>query len=282
MAERIKEGIVLNLFWHELRSRFGTILGWGIGLALFGAMNIGVWPDVGEQMGSLADLAVLQAIGFDLGSFTGFVASAVIGYIPLILGIYAIIASTGTLAGEEDDGTLELIVAAPLSRWQIVTVKAVALQIAAFLMIVIAGLGNVLTLEAIRGLIEVDVTSAEFFVVTLSAWPITGAFIMMGLFLGAFLPSRRTAALTMTLIFIASYFGLLLVRFAETLQPFEVLSLFNYFDFTATAFTEGPQAQDVGILLGVALVFFVLALLSFRRRNVTVGAWPWQRARVSG
>lgn len=273
---------MLNLFRHELRSRYGTILGWGMGLALYGAMNIAVWPEAGEQMQSMADLAVLQAIGFDLGSFAGYTASAVIGYIPLILGIYAIIASTGTLAGEEDDGTLELIVAAPLSRWQIVTVKAIALQIAAFLIIVIAGFGNALTLEAIRGLIELDVTSAELFVVTLSTWPITGAFIMMGLFLGTFLPSRRTAALTMTMIFIVSYFGLFVVRFAETLQPFEVLSLFNYFDFTATAFTEGPQAQDVGVLLGVALIFFALALLSFRRRNVTVGAWPWQRARVSG
>ena len=273
---------MVNLFWYELRSRFGVILGWGIGLALFGAMNIGVWPEAGEQMQPLADIAVLQAIGLALGSFAGFVASAVIGYFPLILGIYAIIASTGTLAGEEDDGTLELIVAAPLSRWQVVTVKAIALEISAFLIIVIGGLGNALTLEAIRGLIEVDVTSAELFVVTLSAWPITAAFIMMGLFLGAFLPNRRTAALTTSLIFIASYFGLLLVRIAETLQPFEVLSLFNYFDFTATAFTEGPQAQDVGFLLGVALIFFVLALLSFRRRNVTVGAWPWQRARVIG
>ncbi len=272
---------MLNLFWHELRSRFGAILGWGIGLALFGAMNIGVWPEVGEQIQSMAELSIVLMLGMDLGSFAGYVASAVIGYIPLILGIYAIIASTGTLAGEEDDGTLELIVAAPLSRWQIVTVKAIALGISAFLIIVIAGLGNALTLEAIRGLIEVDVTSAEFFVVTLSAWPTTVAFMMMGLFLGAFLPSRRTAALTMTVIFIVSYFGLLLVRFAETLQPFEVLSLFNYFDFTATAFTEGPQAQDVGILLCVALIFFVLALLSFQRRNVTVGAWPWQRARVS-
>ena len=272
---------MLNLFWYELRSRFGAILGWGIGLAMFGAMYIAIWPEAGEQMQSFGDLAVMQALAFEVGSFAGYIASAVIGYIPLILGIYAIIASTGALAGEEDDGTLELIVAAPLSRWQVVTAKATALAIAAFLIIVIAGLGNALALEAIRGLIELDVTSAEMFMVTLSAWPITVAFMMMGLFLGAFLPSRRTAALTTTLVFVASYFGLLLIRFAEILEPFEVLSLFNYFDFTSTAFTEGPQAQDVGILLGMALIFFVLALLSFRRRNVTVGAWPWQRARPS-
>ncbi len=272
---------MINLFWHELRSRFGAILGWGIGIALFGAMYIVIWPEVGELFQSMSDMEIWQAFAFDLGSFAGYIASALIQYVPLILGIYVIIASTGTLAGEEDSGTLELIVAAPLSRWQVVTVKAVALAIAAFLIIVIAGLGNALTLEAIRGLIEVDVSSTELFVATLSAWPITMAFMMMGLFLGSFLPSRRAAALTVTVIFIASYFGLLLAGFAESLEPTKALSLFNYFDFTATVFTEGPQAQDIGILLGIALAFFVLALLSFQRRNVTVGAWPWQRARVS-
>lgn len=37
-------------------------------------------------------------------------------------------------------------------------------------------------------------------------------------------------------------------------------------------------ASDVLILVGAAVVFFILALVSFQRRNVTVGAWPWQRA----
>ena len=273
---------MLNLFWHELRSRFGAILGWGIGLALFGAMYIVIWPEIGEQFQSMSDMAIWQAFAIDLGSFAGYIASSLIQYVPLILGIYVIIASTGTLAGEEDDGTLEMIVASPLSRWQVVTAKAIALAIAAFLIIVIAGLGNVLALEAIRGLIELDVTSVELFVATLNAWPITMAFMMMGLFLGAFLPSRRTAALIMTTIFIASYFGLLLAGFAESLEPTRVLSLFNYFDFTTAVFTEGPQVQDIGILLGIALIFFILALISFQRRNVTVGAWPWQRARKAG
>jgi ABC-2 type transport system permease protein len=67
----------------------------------------------------------------------------------------------------------------------------------------------------------------------------------------------------------------------ESLDPIKPLSLFTYFDSSETVFSEGVQASDVLILLGVAAVFFALALLSFQRRNVTVGAWPWQRARIS-
>ncbi len=273
---------MFNLIWHELRSRWGTILGWGIGIGMFGALYIGIWPEAGESMQQIADLSIYQAMGVDMVTFEGYIASVVIQYLPLLLGIYAIIASTGTLAGEEESGTLELIVAAPLSRLQIVTVKALALSIVVFLMILVAALINMLVLNAIRGLTEVNVTSAEFVTAHLGTWPLTVTFIMMGLFLGAFLPSRRIAALTMTVIFIASYFGLILVNFVESLESIKVIFLFNYLNSSATVFTEGQQAEDVALLLGLALIFFGLALLSFQRRNVTVGAWPWQRARVSG
>lgn len=273
---------MLNLFWYELRSRLGTILGWGIGLGLFGALYIGVWPEAGEAMQEIGDLAIYQAMGIDMTSFAGYIASVVVQYVPLILGIYAIIASTGTLVGEEESGTLELIVAAPLGRWQIVTVKAIALSIVVFLMIVIAALVDVLVLNAIMGFVEVDVTSGELFTAMLSTWPLTVAFMMMGLFLGALLPSRRAAALTLTVIFIASYFGLILVGFADSLEPLKPIFLFGYLNSTATVFSDGQQMENVAVLLGLAVLFFGLALMSFQRRNVTVRAWPWQRARLSG
>ena len=271
---------MLNLFRHEMRSRLGTILGWGIGLGMFGALYIGVWPEAGEAMQEIGDLAIYQAMGIDMTSFAGYMASVVVQYVPLILGIYAILASTGTLAGEEDSGTLELIVAAPLGRWQIVTVKAIALSLVVFLMIVVAAILDVLVLNAIRGLTEVDVTSSELFMAMIGTWPLVVAFTMMGLFLGAYLPSRRAAALTLSVIFIASYFGLILVGFAESLEPLKPMFLFNYLNSTASVFIEGQKPEDVAILLGLAMLFFGLALLSFQRRNVTVRAWPWQRARV--
>ena len=98
---------------------------------------------------------------------------------------------------------------------------------------------------------------------------------------GAYLPSRRTAALVTTVIFIANYFGENLAGFVESLDALKPLSLFSYFDSSATVFTEGVKAGDVGVLLGVAALFFGLALLGFQRRNVTVGAWPWQRSTIS-
>jgi ABC-2 type transport system permease protein len=272
---------MLNLFRHELQSRLGAAVGWGIGLILFGALYISVFPEMGEQMAGLADLSIYRALGMDMGSFAGFIASVVLQFLPLLLGIYVIITSTEALAGEEDSGRLELVLAMPLKRWQIVTTKALAIGLTAFAILVIAGVGNALVLQAIKATTPVDVTPVQLFGAILNGWPITMTFAMLGLFLGAYLPNRRTAALTLTVIFVASFFGKTLTGLVDSLEGVRRFSVFTYLDTSVTVFSEGVQAGDVALLLGLAALFFVLALLSFERRNVTVGAWPWQRAQMA-
>ena len=271
---------MFNLLKREIVSRRNAILGWGIGLALFATMYIGIYPEMAEeiQMMDLSDISFYQAMGVEMGSFPGYLSSTVVQFMTVILGVYAIIAGTGTLAGEEDGGTLELIVAAPLPRWQIVAMKALALALVLLLIQAIAAAGSVAVFSAVD--VETEVTAGDLFLAVMSGWPLLLAFAMLSLVLGAFLPTRRVAAMAATVLFIASYFGEGLLGMVSSLEPLRPLSLFYYFDATPAIFTEGVDAADVALLLGVALLFFVLALLSFERRNITVGAWPWQRARA--
>lgn len=269
---------MFNLFKFEFLSRCGAIFGWGIGLALFGAMYIGLLPEVGAAMESIKDLSIYQAMGIELGSSAGYLASTVVQFSPIILGIFAIISGTAILAGEEDNGTLELVLASPLRRWQIVSMKALALGIVLVFMLLISAAGSILVLNSID--MDIDVAAPDLLVAILNGWPITMAFTMISLWLGSYLPSRRIASLVATVVFIASYFGEMAVNMVESLEPLRKLSLFSYFDSTQTVFTDGVQTSDLLTLIGVALLFFVLALLSFQRRNITVGAWPWQKGRV--
>jgi len=271
---------MLSLLKHELLSRWRAMLGWGVGLALFGAMYISIYPQVSEQMAQISDLAIYEAMGIEMTTFEGYIASVVLSYVALLLGIYAIVTSTKTLAGEEDAGTLELVMAQPLSRWQIVAMKTAGIAVAMFAALVVAAIGDAIVLQAIRSTTSVNVTPLELGLAVIGAWPITMAFVTFGIFLGAFLPSRRIAAIVATVVFVASFFAEGISGMTESLKPIKPFSLFAYFDSTATTFTEGVAVSDVAVLLIVALVFFVLALIGFQRRDVTVGAWPWQRMRT--
>jgi ABC-2 type transport system permease protein len=269
-----------RLILQELKFRRNAIIGWGLGLCFFPLVYITIYPSVAEEMAGLADLEIYQAMGVNLGSFEDWIGSILILFVPMILSIYALINGTGTLAGEEEDGRLEMIVTLPLERWQIVTAKAIALSIATFIILLIVSLVSAVVLLGIQSQAESQVTPFELTTAMLTAWPLVFAFAMMSLFFAAFSSRRRIAALIMTAVLIISYFGANLITQVSSLASLEPIFLFSYLDSTANAVLNGQQIGNVLVLLAVGLVSFVLALYFFTQRNLTVSAWPWQRTRV--
>src|SRR5688500_6333806 len=106
-----------SLFAYEVRSRRGALLGWGIGLALYSAMYTSLYPQMAEQMAGLADLPIYRFLGISLLTFEGYLSSTVLMFLSVLLGIYAVTAGIHTLVGEEEEGTLELLVTTGLRRW---------------------------------------------------------------------------------------------------------------------------------------------------------------------
>ena len=274
---------MLRLLLQELRFRRGAIIGWGLGLLFFPVVYVGLYPSFADQMSSfqeILELPIYQAMGISFGSFEGYMASTVTNLVPVILAVYAVINGTGTLAGEEDSGRLELIVALPIPRWQIVAVKAVALGVALLVILAITSAGAALTLLSIVEQVDTTVTAADLFLSLMAAWPLVMAFGMISLFLGAFCPSRRVASTIATVVVIGSFLGSNLTGMIDSLQSIEWLFLFRFYEATADALKNGQPGENILILLGVTLAAFGLAVLFFQWRNITVGAWPWQRGRI--
>ena len=272
---------MLRLLWQELLFRRNAIIGWSLGLCFFPLVYIAIYPSVADEMAGLADLEIYQAMGMSLGTFPDWVGSILIIFMPLIAAIYGIINGTGTLAGEEEDGRLEMVVTLPLPRWQIITAKAIAFIIASLIMFLVVSTVSLLVFQSIESQIETELTGANLFTAVMSAWPLVFAVGMLSLFLAAFCASRRFAAMIAAAVLVISYCGNNLAASTTALEPFEPLFLFTYLDASGTAVMEGQQAGDIGVLVGIGLVSFALAVFFFQRRNLTVGAWPWQRAHVS-
>jgi ABC-2 type transport system permease protein len=275
---------MLNLLWQELRARKWTILIWGVALSFFPIVYVGLYPSFADQLAGfqdILDLELYQALGITgMTTFEDYMASTVNNLIPVILAVYAVLTGTAALAGEEEDGRLEMIVALPIPRWQIVTVKAVAIGLSLLGIMALAAGGTALTLISIQSQVDTAATPLGVFINLLSAWPLELAFAMIALFLGAFAPSRRIALGLAGLLVAASFLGNNLIGMIESLQSLQWLSLFHYYDATADAILNGQAWSDILILLAVALIFFGLAVFFFGRRNITVGHWPWGRGRV--
>ena len=272
---------MFRLVWQELVFRRNAIIGWAVGLCFFPLVYIAIYPSVADEMAGLADLEIYQAMGVNLGNFADWIGSIIVVFLPLVAAIYALVNGTGTLAGEEEDGRLEMLVTLPLPRWQIVTAKAVALSVSAFVILSFVSLVSLLVFQAIEPQLETTVMAADIVVSVLSGWPLVFAVGMIGMFLAAFCPTRRLAAMITTTYLIISYFGSNLASSTTALEPFEPFFLYTYLDSTGEAVMAGQQLSDMAVLLGIGLAAFGLALFFFQRRDLTVGAWPWQQTRAS-
>jgi ABC-2 type transport system permease protein len=274
------EAKMFRLLVQELKFRRGAMIGWGLGLLFFPLVYIAIYPSVAEEMAGLADLEIYKAMGVNLGTFADWIGSILIVFLPLVAAIYGIINGTGTLAGEEEDGRLEMIVTLPLARWKIITAKALALSISSFIILLVNAGVSLLVFEGIRDQIETDLLGLDVFKAVLSTWPMVFAVAMISMFLAAFCSRRRIASMIAAAILVLSYFGSNLAASTELLEPFEPLFLFTYLDGSGPALIEGQATGDILVLLATGAAAFALSLVFFQRRKLTVGAWPWQRARV--
>jgi len=271
---------MFRLLVQELKFRRNAIIGWGLGLCFFPLVYIGIYPSVADEMVAFADLDIYQAMGMSIGTFGDWIGSIMLVLFPLVAAIFAIGNGTGTLAGEEEDGRLEMLVTLPLPRWQIVTAKALALSISAALIYLIVSGATWGVFEAIKNQIETDLVGSDIVNAVMASWPFVFALGMIAMFLAAFCSSRRFATMIAAAILAVSYFGSNLAGSTPLLEPFEPFFLFTYLDGTGKAVAEGQEIWNVMVLLAIGVVAFEMTLIFFQTRKLTVGAWPWQRGKV--
>lgn len=274
---------MFNLFKHEFLSRRMMILIWGIGLTMWASIYIYIFPEIQDQIGMFAEMEIMELFGMDdVSTMEGWIGSIVIQVMPIVLGVYTIIMASNTLAGEEENGTLELVVAMPLKRWQVVTMKTLALLLVLFLIMVLFGIGSgiVLAITVSSADLTINATAWQFFIGLLASYPLQVAIFGITLFLSAFLPGRRMAMIAMFVLYIASYVLNSAGGMAETVAWMENFSIFSYVNTTASVFTDGPAISDIFILLSIGVIGFALTIWSFQGRNLTVNQWIWQRKQV--
>lgn len=108
---------------------------WSLAIAAVSTMYIAFWPsmesgDIQSLVDSLPE-GMVTAMGYDrIGTAAGYLTSTVYGLLgPALLLVFAIGTGARLLAGNEEDGTLELEFVAPVSRRQVYLQRLAALAL---------------------------------------------------------------------------------------------------------------------------------------------------------
>jgi ABC-2 type transport system permease protein len=262
-----------NIALKSLRDIRRAFLWWSLGLVGFVALIVAVWPTVHSNPG-LNKLAqdypeALQAFlafggAVDYSSPAGYLGIELFSLmVPLLLLVAAIGTGAGTIAGEEERGTLELLLANPVSRTKVVLEKTAALVVE------MAGLGLVLWLALWIGAIlaNMDISAVHLAAATLMAVLLAVAYGTIAILLGA-ATGRRAVAIGLTAAAaVAAYLINGLAPLVHALEVPQKLSPFYHYAVN-DPLRQGLSPIHVGVLVAIAVVATALAPYFFSRRDV--------------
>lgn len=264
---------MFTVFQYQLRRFRGQIIGWGIGLGLLGIMLLAFYPSFAGQQEQLEEFLSFypeEMTAFfgdfsDFGTPQGFLDIEFFSYMPLVLGIFGVLAGTGLLVADEEAGRLDLIMGYPISRSKMLGGRFLAFVSASILISLISWFG--LILPTFWQDIDINVWSLMLpFLDLLIQVLLFGA---IGLFFSLLLPSRRMAAMLSGVLLVASFFVTGLSELITELEPAAELSPMSY--YLGGEAMEGLHWGWTLGLVGAILMFLLLSWWLFQRREISVG-----------
>ena len=261
-----------NVFLKTLRDQRRAVLWWGIGLVALTIVTVLFYPsfrdtsgfdEVYDQMPEA--LAKMFAGEFtDFTSPEGFLNTQLFFFvIPLLFIVYAVAFGSSTIAGEEAQGTLGLLLSNPVTRWQVVAQKFGALATSTLVLALFLWLGLVVG----AALVDLEASPVRMAAATLSASFLGLAFGALALALGCVKGSRGLSIGGSSALAVAAYFLNALAPLSETLEPIQRLSPFYYY-ISSDPLANGLDLVHTAVLIGLVVVALGVALISFERRDL--------------
>jgi ABC-2 type transport system permease protein len=271
---------MVTIFRYTLRRFRGQILGWGLGLALLGVLLVSMYDAFATEQEQFEELLKIyppeiSAFIGDISTMAtpeGWVSMEFFSYMPLILGIFAVLTGSGLLVSDEENGRLDLIMAHPVSRAALFLGRLLAFVAANVVILAICWLSLVVSMSWS----SMDIGWGRMCLPFISLLAELLLFGTLALLLSMILPSRRLAATTAGLLLVASFFITGLAKLNQNLEPVAKLSPLNYYQ-TQDSF-QGLNGAWLAGLLAAAVVFAAMAWWRFWRRDIRVGGeggWRW-------
>lgn len=260
-----------NLFTKTLYDKRAFIIGWSLGLAFIGYLMTIFYPAFHQDngldqlvkslppafQGLVGSLENLKALPTYLGSQLFDIR------IPIFISILTIILSVGLTVGEEEKGQLRTLMALPLSRTKILLTKWIVIVVICFGVTLATLAGIELGLMVIKETLDWLVLLRLGSMMWLLAVTIATMIFSIGLATGK-------KGITMGLGVFVTVGSFLLTTFASSvdwLQPYENASILHFFH--APEIAKGTiEPGDVAVYVAILVVFLVVAVVSFRRRDV--------------
>jgi len=258
--------VLTKWLWDSRRS----LVGWTLAIVVVGCAYAAFWPliDDPEMQQLLANYppAVLEAINYtNITTATGYLDATVYGLLAaLLLLVYAVSAGARVVAGDEEAGTLDLVLAHPISRTSLALQRfaAFVVSVAVILVVLWAALALLARPVGLDG-----VTPGGLAAMHLHLWAFVVLFGALAYAVGTATGRRGLALGVGAAAGVLGYAMRGLLPQVEGLEWIRDYSAFTWLNGSAPLDT-GIDPGHLGIMLGLAALLVALGTWAFNRRDV--------------
>jgi ABC-2 type transport system permease protein len=261
-----------SVLLKTLRDQRKSLMWWGIGISVLMLLTILFYPSFADSP-EFDDLLEKMPEAFarlfagevsELTSPVGYLNSQLfVLVVPFLFLFFAIVRGSGAIAGEEERGTLDLLLSYPLKRSRVLMEKFAAMAVA------IMALAFVLWLSMAIGAVAIgmEISFARMAEATFSAALLGLTFGALALALGCATGNRGLSVGVTSALGVAAYFLNALAPVVEALEPSRKLSAFYYYIGT-DPLANGLDPVHAGVLIALTFVSLAVALVTFERRDL--------------
>jgi beta-exotoxin I transport system permease protein len=251
----------------SLRRR--SLIGYSLGLACYTVIVVALYPafksstSLDKLVKNDATAAALFGVNGPLSSAGGWLNGNIYAnFFPLIMLLMTIGYGAAALAGQDEDGTLCLVVALPMRRVRIVLQKVAAMTLQA------ATVAGAVAASVIIGRsFELTVGVDDAIAVSLAVLLVGLDFGLLAMAVGALVGRRGTAIGVGATLAAASYLISSLAPVVSWIEPAKYVSLF-YWSVGNDQITRGVSLPDYAVLVLVGLGALYATTIAFRRLDV--------------
>lgn len=268
---------LITAFRKTMRDLRGVTLGIAFLVAVMALIDLLIYPSYRDAFGNFQIPDAMKGFlgeATDLTTPEGFLTAEYFSWIPLLLVTLAIVGGSAAFAGEEGAGTMDLLLAQPIRRWELAVAKAAALAIS----IALAALSGLIGFAIGLVFVDIDVTFGRITEAVISMMPLAWAFAGVALLASATLSSRAAAAMAITGYLVLSYFVQVLGEVAPVLDTARRFSPFYWAD-ASRVLLHGFDWLRSGAFLLIVLAAIGLAVWMFERRDIYAGERGWSLPR---
>ena len=258
-----------------LGDRWRGVRGWALGTVASVATVVALWPSVRgnldiERVVQDLPASVRVLIGsqpdIPLGSAAGYLQARLFSTIlPILFLIYGIGLGAAAIGGAEEDGTLQLVVTAPVSRTR---VAAERLGASLLLLVGLAGLGLLTTvlLGLPAGVFdEVSVSRVALATAAVTALAVLHATVAFTA--GAVTGRRGTAIAVASSVAVGGYLLHAVAASAEVIRPLRAVSPWWWL-LDRNLLVQPPTVLALWLPILLSAILVVVAMLAFDRRDL--------------